>query len=422
LLGDDLDSWHNARREFVKVAGPTPVLPDYAFGTWFTWWHSYTQDEAVSEVERWGTDNLPIDIWALDMNWRNTTDNQDQYYDHPAVPNLFSNFTAWFEYLRGKGLRTYFNDHPFPVASRGAGGLQTSPEETAFRWQGLSEWMDRGLTFWWFDHNWAFSIPPPMVNTSITSGEWDNLDNAAWGSHVYYNAVSQFDETVRDPAGDTFYQRPMTLTKFGLPDWRPGMPSTGHAESPAQHRFPVWWTGDGVPLQGSVESMVDSGIHDFKPYVHSDCGGDSRPIGSGSLMRWTAHCAFGSIHRFHGSDHRPWSYDNHTENVIRDYLNARYKLAPTLVAAGHQAAESGFPLVGRGDLFWPEHAEDGAYDNTQYVFLNDTLVAPIFEFISNETSRNVWIPPGDWEDAWDGSVVTGPQNISAQQPYERIPM
>jgi hypothetical protein len=25
-------------------------------------------------------------------------------------------------------------------------------------------------------------------------------------------------------------------------------------ESMAQHRFPVWWTGDGVSLQASVES------------------------------------------------------------------------------------------------------------------------------------------------------------------------
>jgi hypothetical protein len=90
----------------------------------------------------------------------------------------------------------------------------------------------------------------------------------------YFNAVSYFDATVRAASGDTFYQRPMTLTKFGLPDWRPGMPATGSAESPAQHRFPVWWTGDGVPLQGSVESMVDGGVHGFKPYVHSDCGGD----------------------------------------------------------------------------------------------------------------------------------------------------
>jgi hypothetical protein len=29
----------------------------------------------------------------------------------------------------------------------------------------------------------------------------------------------------------------------------------------------VWWTGDGVNLQASVQSMVDSGVHGFKPFV-----------------------------------------------------------------------------------------------------------------------------------------------------------
>ena len=114
-------------------------------------------------------------------------------------------------------------------------------------------------------------------------------------------------DAARAAANDTFYARPMTLTKFGLPDWRPGMGYAGAAESPAQHRYPVWWTGDGVDLQASVESMVDGGVHGFKPFVHSDCGGDWRGS-AGSLLRWTGHCVFGSILRFHGSDHRPWTY------------------------------------------------------------------------------------------------------------------
>ena len=61
---------------------------------------------------------------------------------HPAT-QLFANFSAWFEFLKGKKLRTYFNDHPYPVAGRGEGGLQTSKEEVSFRWNGLSEWMAR---------------------------------------------------------------------------------------------------------------------------------------------------------------------------------------------------------------------------------------------------------------------------------------
>ena len=35
------------------------------------------------------------------------------------------------------------------------------------------------------------------------------------------------------------------------------MDPKGHAESPAHHRFPVWWTGDGVNLQASVEATLD---------------------------------------------------------------------------------------------------------------------------------------------------------------------
>ena len=126
-----------------------------------------------SNVTAWQDNKLPLDVWALDMNWRNTSkDNlypgsgpghpfpevgsQDHYYDHPNS-NLYpgdgpygSSFTDWFDWLKAQKLRTYFNDHPFPVAARGEGGLQTSPEEVAFRWEGLTSWMERGLTYWWF--------------------------------------------------------------------------------------------------------------------------------------------------------------------------------------------------------------------------------------------------------------------------------
>ena len=66
------------------------------------------------------------------MNWRNTSDEQDRYYDHPNT-GLFANFTEWFGYLRAHKLRTYFNDHPFPVGrsanhthERIAGGLHAN--------------------------------------------------------------------------------------------------------------------------------------------------------------------------------------------------------------------------------------------------------------------------------------------------------
>ena len=150
-------------------------------------------------------------------------------------------------------------------------------------------------------------------------------------------------------------------------------------------------------LQASVESMVNAGVHDFKPFVHSDCGGDCNnrcdPTKPGAILRWTAHCAMGTIHRFHGGDHRPWRYSNATENRIRQYLRMRHKLSPSLVAAGQQASDLGTPFVARCDLVWPQYATHGAADPTQYLFLNHTLVAPIFDAASSMANRTVWIPP-----------------------------
>ena len=79
LLGDDAAGYAAARAALVTLTGPCPLLPDFAFGTWFTWWHSYSEAEAKDDISHWERLGLPIDVWALDMNWRNTSDNQDRY-------------------------------------------------------------------------------------------------------------------------------------------------------------------------------------------------------------------------------------------------------------------------------------------------------------------------------------------------------
>jgi hypothetical protein len=155
LLGKGIDGWNAARAEFARLTGPVPVLPDWAFGTWFTVWIQYYEEWAKDEVTQWITDKAPLDVWGLDVNWRITQpDSMDQSYDHPNT-SAFPDYQAWFGWLRQRGVHTYFNDHPWQQ------GPQTSPEEVGFRWSGLTKWLEQGLSFWWFDHNWKFSIGPP---------------------------------------------------------------------------------------------------------------------------------------------------------------------------------------------------------------------------------------------------------------------
>eukprot|EP01050_Picozoa_sp_SAG11_P023710 SAG11_NODE_4843_length_1749_cov_1.335152_2_plen_174_part_00 len=148
-----------------------------------------------------------------------------------------------------------------------------------------------------------------------------------------------------------------------------------------------------------VGAMTNQAVHDFRSYVHSDCGGHGScssvtpprlPGGppqappenttcegptSQQLLRWTSHCVMGTMVRFHQGDHRIWLRDGATQSSARDYLNMRYKLAPSLIAFGRTVQSAGFPMTARCDLVWPEHPE--ANDPSQYIHLNATLVAPL---------------------------------------------
>ena len=43
----------------------------------------------------------------------------------------------------------------------------------------------------------------------------------------------------------------------------------------------------------------------------------------------------------------PWKFGEESEGVIRSYIHARYKLMPSLIAAGQHATRTGFPLAAR---------------------------------------------------------------------------
>eukprot|EP01047_Picozoa_sp_COSAG01_P029711 COSAG01_NODE_2046_length_8561_cov_3.243441_8_plen_375_part_00 len=191
-----------------------------------------------------------------------------------------------------------------------------------------------------------------------------------------------------------------------------------------------------------VGAMVEEAVHDFRSFVHSDCGGhgscssidpprvpgqppppppEDKPCETPSdqaLLRWTAHCVLGTMVRFHQGDHRFWLRDDQTQETARSYLNMRYKLAPSLIGWGRTVQTAGFPLTARCDLIWPSHTE--ANDPSQYIHLNATLIAPLEGDAVNRrstlpeqlpASRSVWIPPGEWQDGWTGATVTGPKTM-----------
>lgn len=297
--------------------------------------------------------------------------------------------------------------------------------------------------------NWGVSIPPPNVNpvpcrrddpscdpaTRGATSTWYGLSNIVWGSHVYYETSRVYNDAHPQREHTNAMDRPMALTKFA--GGRHGHPTDG--VHPAAHRFPVHWTGDSVSLSTTVGDMLDSGVSSFMQYVHSDCGNHVH-IGqanatendeAGDNIRWTALCTFSGIFRYHAGHHVPWRWGVTVEDTIRRYLNLRVKLLPSLVAGGRVASSSGWPLTARCDLHAPQCGVQARKASTQFVFLNDTLVAPIDDQLhgaklaGNVTTRSVWLPPGQWENAWTGASVTASgcgTSVNVTVPYEQIPL
>lgn len=99
------------------------------------------------------------------------------------------------------------------------------------------------------------------------------------------------------------------------------------------------------------------------------------------------------IARYHGGPgHQPWLYDNTTETIVRDYLNLRMQLMPTILAAGAAATADGTPIARRLDILFP-NAGENATKTDQYLFGDDLLIAPIGAISAAPVDRSVWIPP-----------------------------
>jgi alpha-glucosidase (family GH31 glycosyl hydrolase) len=66
---------------------------------------------------------------------------------------------------------------------------------------------------------------------------------------------------------------------------------------------------------------------------------------------------------------------------------------------------------------WPD--EPSIWDHpTQYLLGNDLLVAPVLE--PGVDRVDVFVPAGEWLDAWSGELLSGPTVVSRPAPIDEM--
>ena len=96
------------RTEFLQLSGHIPLLPKWAFGLWFTWYHPYNQSEKTAEVQRFMDDDLGLDVVSLDRNWRlygGTTSPGPKEGLYQENKTLFPDLDGFFDFIHSNSLR-----------------------------------------------------------------------------------------------------------------------------------------------------------------------------------------------------------------------------------------------------------------------------------------------------------------------------
>ncbi len=410
--------YRDAVRALYAISGPTPVLPRFALGTWWSRYHRYTAEEYLALMDRFAAEGIGFSVAVLDMDWHVVDVDPAHgsgWTGYSWNRELFPDPEGFLRNLHERGLRVTLNVHPAdgvrafedvypdmahalgrdPAAGDPIAFDVTDPDFLAAYFGVLHRTLERqGVDFWWIDwqsgsHSRIAGIDPLwMLN------HFHFLDNARDG------------------------RRPLTLSRYA---------------GPGSHRYPVGFSGDTVVSWDSL---------DFQPFFTAtasnigygwwshDIGGHMFGAKDDELAtRWVQLGVFSPIMRLHSgmspfNTKEPWRFGRQAQSIMTRYLRLRHRLLPYLHTMNHRAARAGEPLV--QPMYWsyPETPEAYRVPN-QFTFGTELLVAPITRPAHRRVlmgSVRAWLPTGRWIDIFTGLIYDGDREVMLHRRLDDIPV
>jgi alpha-D-xyloside xylohydrolase len=185
----------------------------------------------------------------------------------------------------------------------------------------------------------------------------------------------------------------------------------------------VHWSGDGVArfedLACVLRSTLSIGMSGFPFYAH-DIGGFSGLPDGELYIRWAQLGLLSSHARTHGAPPRePWEFGEEVEDVVRRFVELRYRLLPYLWTESVAAGRTSLPVVRPLFVEFPDDPVCLDVDD-QYLLGDRLLVAPVLE--QGARSRRVYLPAGSWVDPFTGAVTEGGRFLTVDAPLDTVPM
>jgi alpha-glucosidase len=417
-----------ALRDFTLIAGKIPLPPYFAFGTWWSRYWAYSDQELMDLAKDFRNNDVPLDVFVIDMDWHKTFNSQkpgEKEMDASGHPKGWSGYSwnkvlfpdpgQFLKDLHAMGLKTTLNLHPasgiqpwedaYPAMARAMGVDPATGQYIPFDITNKKyaiNYLDlvhhplekRGIDFWWLDWQQESDTKTAGVNPT-----W-------WLNYVH------FSDQEREG------KRPLLFHRWG------GL---------GNHRYQIGFSGDTISVWESLAFQpwfTATAANVGYAYWSHDIGGHMPGVVAPELYtRWIQFGIYSPILRTHttknaNAERRIWAYPEPYSDIMRDLYHERYAMIPYIYTEARSTYDTGVAFLHPLYYDWPEAHE--AYDmKNEYVFGSQMIVNPIVtpgDKITGLVKQEIWIPKGDWVEKDTGTHLTGPAKLQRNFSIEQVPV
>ncbi|WP_433378923.1 TIM-barrel domain-containing protein [Actinoplanes sp. CA-142083] len=405
-------------QDLSTLTGPTKLLPQWAYGVWYSEYYDRTAAGFQQIVQRARAEGVPLDVMVVDTDFKAP----DKWNGWTIDPAKFPDPQGFVNWLHAQGVRTGFNIHPsilgsdprFAAAQATAKGkLQRvgcnggadcyvfdwgDPDQLAAYLQLHRQLFPGKPDFWWLD--WCCD-GSRSSKADVTPDAWINQKYADETGFAFSRAYGSLQ------AGG--YSGPTAVPTGPWADKRTTLHFTGDTTSNWETlQFEVGYTGGESVATGLAAVSHDIGGHTNGLQQPGTEPGSTK-LPDDLYARWVQFGTFQPIDRLHSnhSDRLPWQYGPAANASAKKFLNLRKTLQPYTYSAAAEATRTGTPIVRPLYLAYPTEQEAYATAGAEYLYGPDMLVAPVTTPGTSATTT-VWFPPGStWTDYFTGKRYAG---------------
>lgn len=423
------NNYRETIKAFYKISSPTPLIPRYALGVWWSRYHAYSQQEYLDLMDKFKAEDIPLTVATVDMDWHwvKEKDIKGKFgaeYDGCGTygwtgyswnTDLFPDYKEFLSQLKKDNLHVTLNLHPadgvhsyenmYNDMAKATGVDPETKKKVKFRcgddnfWNAYFDILHKpyekdGVDFWWIDWQQGKKSDVKGLDPLNALNHYHYLDNAEDG------------------------RMPLILSRYA------GFGS---------HRYPLGFSGD---------TAVNWKVFDFQPYFTAnsanvgytwwshDIGGHHMGYRDDDLyIRWLQFGVFSPIMRLHSTSNEllrkePWKYKTEVYRYAKEWLNLRHKLIPYIFTMDYRTHLDGIALCEPMYYSYPENKNAYCVPN-QYMFGSELMVCPITAPQHKELnmgSVKAWIPKGRWTDIFTNQSYDGEKTVTLFRDLDTIPV